>query len=152
MGDLEGIHQNVPFDWDTAEALVARLRSTASRLEGQIPSRDADAEDAREEWRGLYSFKFKQRVQIGASDARAIAHAMQEAALKLEELARLAREEQDRRLVARQWEEDQRNKSLGERITDGLGLTSYDDDRPPPVDYGETRRVTAEAHFPVARE
>ena len=152
MGDLEGIHEDVPFDWGGAESLVAKFRSTARRLDGQVPRREADAEDVREEWRGVYSRRFAERVGICTGDARGIAGAMQVAAHKLEELARLAREEQDRRLKARAWEEDQRNKSIFEKVTDEVGLTSKDDDKPPPVDYGEGRSYTAEPHRPSARD
>jgi len=152
MGELEGIHEDVPFDWDGADALVAKFRSTASRLDGQVPRREADAEDAREEWRGVYADRFGGRVRICTGDARGIAGAMETAAHQLEELARLAREEQNRRLKGRAWEEDQRNKSLFEKATDEVGLTSKDDDKPPPVDYGEGRRYTAEPHYPGARD
>jgi uncharacterized protein YukE len=152
MGELEGIDQDVPFDWDGAEKLVARFRSAAKRLDEQVPRRQSDATAAREEWRGLYAQKFDGHVTICTSDAKAIAGAMRGAALKLEELARLAQEEQDRRVKARAWAEEQRNKSLVEKVTDEIGITSKDDDKPPPVDYGEGRRYTAEPHQPGQRD
>lgn len=152
MGALEGIDQDVPFDWHAAERLVAKFRSAATRLDKQVPRRQSDARTAREEWRGLYAHQFDGHVKICTSDAKAIAGAMRSAALKLEELARLAQEEQDRRVKAREWEEDQKNKSLVEKVTDELGVTSKDDDKPPPVDYGEGRRYTAAPHHPVKRD
>lgn len=152
MGDLEGIDEDVPFDWAGADALMAKLRSSAGHLEGQVPRRQADAREARGEWRGHYAGKFDDRVAVCTADARAIAAAMKDAARTLEELARLAQEEQDRRVKARQWEEDQRNKSFLEKATDELGITSKDDDTPPPVDDGEGRRFTAPAHLPAGRD
>lgn len=152
MGELEGIDEDVPFDWGGAKALVAKFRSTANRLEEQVPRREADARAAREEWRGLYANQFDAHMKICMSDAKAIAAAMRDAALKLEELARLAREEQNRRVKAREWEEDQKNKSTWEKFTDEVGITSKDDDKPPPVDHGKERKYTAEPHLPSSRD
>lgn len=149
MGELEGIHEDVPFDWDGADALVAKFRSTASRLDGQVPRREADAEDAREEWRGVYADRFGGRVRICTGDAKGIAGAMETAAHQLEELARLAREEQDRRLKAREWEQQERDEGLLEK---GVEVFTGERDKPPPVDYGERRRYTAEPHSPGARD
>lgn len=137
MGDLEGIDEDVPFDWAGAAALAAKFRSSAKTLDGQVPRRSSDARHARDEWRGLYARKFDGRVKICTSDARAIASVMQDAANQLDELARLAREEQERRIKAREWQEEQDNKGAFESFTDGVGLTSSDDDKPPPVDYRE---------------
>jgi len=152
MGDLEGIHADVPFDWAGAKALAARFRSVAKEVDGQIPRRRSSARQAREEWRGLYARKFDGRIKICTSDASALADAMEKAAHQLDELARLAKEEQDRRLTARKWEEDQKNKGMFESFTDAVGITSYDDDKPPPVDHGEGTRYTAPAHLPGARD
>jgi uncharacterized protein YukE len=152
MSELEGIHEDVPFDWDGAEKLVARFRSAAKRLDEQVPRRGSDATAVREDWRGLYAHKFDGHVKICTSDARGIAGAMRAAALKLEELARLAQEEQDRREKARKWEEDQKHKSMFEKVTDEIGITGKDDDKPPPVDHGEGRVYTAEPHHPGQRD
>lgn len=58
MGELEGIHEDVPLDWAGAEALAAKFRSTAARVDGQIPRRLSYGRHARDEWRGLYARTF----------------------------------------------------------------------------------------------
>ena len=65
---------------------------------------------------------------------------MQTAAHQLEELARLAQEEQDRRVKAREWEQQEKDEDLVEK---GVELFTGERDKPPPVDYGEGRRYTA---------
>lgn len=152
MGELEGIDEDVPFHWDGAAALSAKLRIASGRLEGQISPTRSAARAARAAWRGAYAEQFDGRVDICASDAHGLAGAMNDAADMLDELARLAQEEQDRRIKARQWEEDQRNKSFLEKVTDEVGITSKNDDKPPPVDYGDGRRYTAPPHAPGVRE
>jgi uncharacterized protein YukE len=152
MGELEGIHEDVQFDWAGAEALAAKFRMVARSVDCQIPRRQVYAQDARDEWRGLYARKFGGRMRICTSDARALADSMQQAAKQLDELARLAREEQDRRIKAREWEEHQKHKGIVETLSDGLGITSSDNDKPPPADYGDGAVFTAPAHLPSARD
>jgi hypothetical protein len=66
-----------------------------------------------------------------AGDARRLAQAMREAADHVEELARLAREEQTRREQARAWEYHHEHKSVLENIED---FFTGDHDKPPVTD------------------
>jgi uncharacterized protein YukE len=139
MGDELGAYQeDVPFGWADAEALAAELRSTASALEGQVGERYAIKSPAREVWRGKFAEEFDGRVGTCDSDAGRLAEALREAAAGLDELARVAREEQDRREYAREWEAN--NDDGG--FLDGVGDFVFgEDDMPPPPPPVEPPRI-----------
>ena len=129
MGELGAIHDDVEFAWTEASTLAAELRSTATSLEGQIAERNSIKGPAREAWRGRYAREFDGRVELCGADADRLATALRGAADDLDELARLAREEQDRREYAREWEANQDDGG----ILDGIGDFVFgEDDLPPP--------------------
>jgi len=129
MGDeLAGIEEDVRFNWDGAASLERELRSTASTLDQQVPQRNGYATHARDEWRGLYSRQFAQRMQICTTDAGRLSDAMTLAANQVQELAEAARREQDRREKARQWKQDQDNEGFLDKAGDFL---FGEDDKPP---------------------
>jgi uncharacterized protein YukE len=129
MGDeLKGIEEDVKFNWAGASSLERELRATAGTLDGQVPQRNGYASHAREEWRGLYSRQFAQRMRICTSDAGRLSDAMTLAANQVNELAAAARREQDRREKARKWKQDQDNESTLNKVGDFL---FGEDDKPP---------------------
>jgi uncharacterized protein YukE len=129
MGDeLKGIEEDVRFNWAGASSLERELRSTAGTLDSQVPQRNGYASQAREEWRGLYSRQFAQRMRICTSDAGRLSDAMTLAANQVKELAEAARREQDRREKARKWKQDQDNESTLNKVGDFL---FGEDDKPP---------------------
>lgn len=102
--DLGPIDEPVRFDWEGAELLAAEFRRTASVLESQRPGRNAIAQGALEEWRGVFAEQFENnRMKICIADAGILASAMRDAATKLDGLAADARAEQARRDAARAW-------------------------------------------------
>lgn len=107
MVQLHGMEHDVDFDWATAARLSAELRATATLLDEQIPRRNSIRRSARDEWRGVFAEQFDERIVKGASQARALADAMNDAATKLDALAEAAREEQARRERARAWAAEQ---------------------------------------------
>jgi uncharacterized protein YukE len=129
MGDeLKGIEEDVRFNWAGASSLERELRSTASTLDSQIPQRNGYASHAREEWRGLYSRQFAQRMRICTSDAGRLSDAMTLAANQVKELAEAARREQDRREKAREWKRKQDDEGILDKAGDFL---FGEDDKPP---------------------
>lgn len=137
MVELHGMEADVDFDWATAARLSAELRATATLLGEQIPRRNSIRRSAREEWRGRFGDEFDERILKGASQARALADAMNDAAKKLDALAEAAREEQARRERARAWAAEQESESGLEKKFEGFfGL-----DEPPvslvPVNGGD---------------
>ena len=128
MVDLRGIAEDVRFDWATAARLAAELRSTADTCESQIGRRTTIAHQAAAQWRGVYAVQFAERMRICTGDAHRLAAALRQAANQLDELSRLAREEQDRREKARQWQHAQDDEGLLDKIGD---FFFGEDDLPP---------------------
>jgi hypothetical protein len=129
MGDeLQGIEEDVRFNWAGADALEQELRSTAGALDGQVSRRNGYASAAREEWRGVYSRQFAQRMRICTGDAGRLSDAMTLAANQVQELAEAARREQDRRERAREWKREQDDEGLLEK---GKDFLFGEDDKPP---------------------
>jgi uncharacterized protein YukE len=131
MVDLRGIAEDVPFAWEAATRLAADLRAAADECEGQIAGRSTVAGRAATEWRGLYARQFAGRMRVCTDDAGRLAGALRQAANQVDELARLAREEQDRREKARQWQQEQDDENFLEK---GYEWLFGDDDQPPVPD------------------
>ena len=129
MVDLRGIAEDVPFAWSAATRLAAELRAAATTCEGQISRRTTIAGQAATEWRGLYARQFADRIRICTGDAQRLAAALREAANQVDELARLAREEQDRRERARQWQREQENEDFLDQVGDFI----FGEDDVPPI-------------------
>lgn len=132
--DLGAIEEDVVFAWSAATTLSAEMRSMASELDAQIPRRNGLAQEAQRDWRGVYGGKFDDRMKICTGDAARLATSLRDAADKLDELAVLAREEQDRRELARAWKVEhdtwqrrQGDRGLFEKFTDGVGITDIDE-------------------------
>ena len=128
MAELGAYDVPVNFDWAGAASLAAALRTTADVLNGQIPSRNTIGNAALEEWRGVFAEQFeKNRMVICASDARALATAMHNAAGLLEQLAEDARAEQARRDAAKEWvarneawKAEQASENIAEKVGEGV--------------------------------
>ena len=129
MGDeLAGIEEDVKFSWDGAATLERELRATAGTLDTQIAQRNGFASHALEQWRGLYSRQFVQRMEVCTPDAGRLSTAMTLAANQVKELAEAARREQDRRERAREWKREQDNEGFLDKAGDFL---FGEDDKPP---------------------
>jgi uncharacterized protein YukE len=132
--NLSGIHEDVKFDWTTAANLARELRSTADELDRQIGERNGSGAAARKQWRGVYGEQFDGRLKICTGDAKHFADTMRKAATGLDELAKAAQQEQDRRVKARAWVEKHNHEGwVHKHIWDPL--TGGDEPPvPPPVD------------------
>jgi uncharacterized protein YukE len=149
MGDnLAGIEEDVPFDWGAAERLAAELRSAAGTLDSQVSSRNAYAHGALEEWRGVFAREFTGRMRTCSSDAGRLSSAMTLAARQVDELARLAREEQSRREAARAWKRRHDSRSMFEKVGDFLTGDEEQPPIPPPV---QPPVWTVDPHVPGGR-
>ncbi|HEY8545508.1 MAG TPA: DUF6531 domain-containing protein [Acidimicrobiales bacterium] len=104
MPELGAIHEDVGFDWLAAGDLAAEMRAAATALEDQVTERETLRATARAAWLGRFADEFDTRVATAAGDAGRFVASLRDAADRLDELARLAREEQDRRVQAREWE------------------------------------------------
>jgi hypothetical protein len=104
------------------------LRASADACEAQVPRRTTIANRAAAHWRGVYAGQFGDRMRVCTGDAYRLAAALRQAAAQLDELSRLAREEQARREKARDWQHAQEDESLLDKVGDFL---FGEDDLPP---------------------
>ncbi|MBI2709589.1 MAG: hypothetical protein HYX34_07820 [Actinobacteria bacterium] len=154
MAELGAIDEDVPFDWGGAGAVARELRVSAGELDQQRAPRRVAGGEARLDWRGRFGDEFDARLRIGDGDAGELAGAMRTAAALLDELARLAREEQARREAARRWVRAYRENEANESGWNKLSDWAFGEDfepppaPPPPV---EPRLVSAPAPVPAAR-
>lgn len=143
MLNLGTYETDVDFAWEAASRLEHSFLRAASALEEQIPHRNADAAHAMRDWRGRYAHEFEhEHMAITARDARRIAAECRRCAEMLEQLAQLAREENHRRQLAREWEiehraweREQAHRDLFEKLGDLLG----GDDEPEPPELPEVK-------------
>lgn len=117
MTDLGPIEENVPFAWGPAGSLSAQLRRSARQLDNRVPRLESAAQHAKVDFRGAYARKFDRHMNKCTSDAAKISAALEEAAEMLDQLSKMASEEQERRKVAREWkkkhDEWERNRDGG---------------------------------------
>jgi hypothetical protein len=155
MLNLGTYETDVDFAWQAASRLKHSFLRAASELEDQIPRRHAYAEHAMRDWRGRYAQEFEsEHMAATAGDARRLAAECRRCADMLEELAQLAREENERRKLARAWEaehkaweREQAHRNLIEAVGDGL----FGDDEPKPPDLPETKPHPRVAQDPGIR-
>jgi len=103
MTDLGPIEEDVRFAWGPASEVTAQLRRTARMLDARVPRMRSAAHDAKEDWHGAHARRFDDHMEICTSDAAKFVTALEQAAEMLDQLAQLAREEQNRREIARAW-------------------------------------------------
>lgn len=146
MADLGAYEEDVKFNWTAADNLVAELRSTARVLHDQIGERRRIGGGARAQWEGSYGQQFDGRLNICTGDAQNFGNKMRDAADDLEELAKLARQEQQRRVNAREWVRQQENKNALEEAWDGTkSFFGFGEDVPPEV----APPIQAESKIPI---
>ncbi|RRC94548.1 DUF6531 domain-containing protein, partial [Schaalia canis] len=102
LDDLQGM-PDVDFDFGVSSALVAAFRAAASKLEGQQGSRVLFRRNAGEGFEGFYAQRFLVNGTTQMSDCGEIVSHLRLAASKVERLEELAREENNRRRLAREW-------------------------------------------------
>jgi hypothetical protein len=104
VGDEPGdIHEDVPFDEDGANALIAAFEEMAQQISDQRSTRRAAEGRALDRWQGQAVPLFLQRRTAGDRDAAELADQLQDAAEAVRALRRAARWEQARRAGAREW-------------------------------------------------
>ena len=117
---MHGIAEDVRFDHAAASTLATRCRTAASAIDSQAGDRAAWVQHGMEDFVGYYSQLFRQNGTVQASDARLLASRLREVATGVEQLAREATSEQERRQTAREWKQQQDNRNLLEQGWDWL--------------------------------
>jgi uncharacterized protein YukE len=152
MTDLGPIEEDVKFAWRPAAALSAHLRRAARTLDDSIPRLGAAALHAKQDWHGAYARRFDDHMRTCTTDARRFAAAMENAAQTLDELADLAREEQQRREIARTWKakHDEWERHRHGVLSDITDLFGGGDPEPEPPNLPEIRPHPRVAHAPAS--
>ena len=107
--NLGAIDGDVEFNFGHARTLKSAFTNAASLLETQASSRSSLVTTAREEFRGYFEELFASNARTAASDAEDIATALRNAAGFVEDLAQKAREENERRRLAREFIAEQQH-------------------------------------------
>jgi RHS repeat-associated protein len=119
MADPGG-NEPVPFDDGTADALVTAFNDAASDIEGQSGSRSSLVTTASQEFRGLFSELFTTNAATAATGASALATSFRAIADFAGELKEAAKQENDRRRKAREWQQRQDDRNWFEERRDDL--------------------------------
>ncbi len=101
MPNLGNYQEPVPFNQAAADSLVGELLATARVLGRDISDREQFSRRARQSWEGPHAQQFDGRNRICAGDARRFETALRAAVQAIEQLARLATEEERRRAAVR---------------------------------------------------
>ena len=128
----------VPFDFDAARDLAAKLRASAGLVTSQqLPRRRELAGTARKDWQGNYAELFDTRMTQCGSDAERLAAAMRDAASKVDQLVQEAEAEQRRRDRANEyliehaeWRERKRERD-NDMLPELLDFSSNDEPEMP---------------------
>lgn len=154
MVDLGTFDEDVKFAWGEASKLKHELERAAELLEDQTATRRSQANHAKEDWHGRYVSVFeRQHMSCTIDDAKAIAAEMRRCAKMLEQLANLAKQENQRRALAREWQakHDEWERNRG----DGIGQFLKDIDgteEPKPPNVPEITPQPFVATSPPSRE
>ncbi|MFW0111937.1 hypothetical protein [Rothia sp. P5766] len=106
--NLGAIDGNVEFNFGHAETLKSALRNAAGLLRTQASSRASLVATARQEFRGYFEELFASNAQTAASDADEIATALSNAVGLVDDLVQRAKEENERRRLAREFIAEQK--------------------------------------------
>ena len=137
--DMHGNQEDVRFAFEAASRLEASLRAAAATLDGQRAERGSWALTASSEFRGRFAEMFAANNTTEARDAGELAATLRRAADQVQELARLAREEQDDREQARAWYHRQSHKNALDDVHDFI----FGAEKPPiPTHSGPSSIVT----------
>ncbi|PPH56567.1 DUF6531 domain-containing protein, partial [Rathayibacter toxicus] len=117
---LRGIAEDVSFDQATAEKLSAAFSSAASLVEGQAGSRDASVTAALVHFSGRFADVFRSNAQVASADATKVVESLRKVAEGADLLAEEARKEQRRRVVAREWKQQQEQRNWLEKGAEAL--------------------------------
>jgi uncharacterized protein YukE len=134
--DLGIYDRDVEFAWGEASRLKHEFERAADELEGQLGSRRSQADHAERDWHGRYRSVFENiHMSCTIGDARGIVAELRRCAQMLEQLANLAREENDRRRQARAWKvkhDDWKRAKDHQGILGDIGDFLGGDDEPKP--------------------
>ena len=117
---LQGISEDVPFDFEAAETLATACDNAATLIDTQSASRKTWVATAMGDFKGYFSHLFQNNATTASGDATELANALRATARGARKLATDARAEQKRREDARKWKEHHDHRNIFEKGWDGL--------------------------------
>lgn len=116
---LGATKNDVRFAWEEATKLKEEMSRAAEELKRQAKTRRTHAKNAKEDWHGRYVSVFERtHMSCTIGDALAIAEELEKCVTMISGLEELAREENERRRLAREWVAEHEE---WERKRDGAG-------------------------------
>ena len=115
---MQGISENVQFNHEHADALIAACTDAADTVENQTASRSAWLSHGLEDFSGYYARLFEQNGEVQASDASLVVTRLREVATAVGDLQGAARAEQERRETARAWKQRQDERGFWDHVAD----------------------------------
>ncbi|MFL4474281.1 DUF6531 domain-containing protein, partial [Paeniglutamicibacter sp. MACA_103] len=145
MADLGVFEHDVVFDNGTADALISAFNLAASSIEGQSGSRSSLVATAGTEFQGHFSQLFADNARVASADATELAARLREAADGARSLKEEARQENERRRLAREWKQ-RRDERQENALLRGWDMVFGEEDPPvgPPA-----QEVSIQASAPV---
>lgn len=121
ISDLGAIDEDVPFNNDVADSLIAAFDGAASTIEGQAGTRSSAVTSAKDDFKGHFSELFSGNASVASADATELCARLREVATGARTLKEEARKEQQRRKTARDWKQRQDDRNVFEEFGDWVG-------------------------------
>ncbi|WP_159613729.1 DUF6531 domain-containing protein [Glutamicibacter sp. JC586] len=96
-------NEDLTFNFSTAETVAGKFRSAAQSVRDQHSQRNSLVTTGSEDFKGGFADGFKFNAETASSDATELATQLDNVAAAADDLARQAKEENDRRRVAREY-------------------------------------------------
>lgn len=131
------IHGNDPtgYSYSAADALKSAATALASSLGDQTGARASLVTTASTQFRGYFAEVFADNADIGARSATELVKSLQGLSVFVQELRDAAKDEDDRRVDAKAWEADKREREenffVGAEYEISKWLGQQDDPKPP---------------------
>ena len=127
---LSGIDEDVRFDAEAADTLIAAVNDAASLIEGQTGSRASWVTTGAKDFKGHFADLFQANAATAKADSAELVARLREVAQGATRLKEEAAKEQQRREIARQWKKERDDRNLFEK---GWDKVVGDDSDTPPV-------------------
>lgn len=141
ISDLGAIDEDVPFNNDVADTLIAAFNGLATTIEEQAPTRASYVTAATKDFRGHFSELFSGNASVASADATELVARLREVATGAQTLKDEADKEQQRRETARNWKREQDDRNALEE----LGDWAFGGDDPPVGPPADPVSITASA-------
>ncbi len=110
--NLGAIDSDVEFNFTHAESLKTAFTNAADTLDNQVTSRASLVTTANKDFKGYFQTVFDDNATTAAADATDLTTALRNAADLVNQLIEQAREENERRRIAREFRAEQDSENI----------------------------------------